>query len=103
MEVGRPARVRGSGATRVSTMRATVRDLRRASRTAVLRPLLFEGPQNRVGLARRTGLSSASMSNVVGELIEEGLVREVGTEESNGGRPRIVLQVNPNFGAVIGV
>jgi predicted NBD/HSP70 family sugar kinase len=84
-------------------MRATVRDLRRASRTAVLRPLLFEGPQNRVGLARRTGLSSASMSNVVGELIDEGLVLEAGTEESSGGRPRIVLRVNPDFGVAIGV
>jgi predicted NBD/HSP70 family sugar kinase len=84
-------------------MRATVRDLRRASRTAVLRPLLFDGPQNRVGLARRTGLSSASMSNVVGELIDDGLVLEAGTEESNGGRPRIVLRVNEDFGATIGV
>jgi predicted NBD/HSP70 family sugar kinase len=87
----------------VSTMRATVRDLRRASRAAVLRPLLFDGPQNRGGLARHTGLSSASMSNVVGELLEEGLLLEAGREESNGGRPRVLLRVNPDFGVVVGV
>jgi predicted NBD/HSP70 family sugar kinase len=84
-------------------MRPTVRDLRRVNRAAVLRPLFFGGPQNRVGLARQTGLSSASVTNVVGALLEEGLVLEVGTEESDGGRPRILLGVNPEFGVVIGV
>lgn len=84
-------------------MRPTVRDLRRVNRAAVLRPLFFGGPQNRVGLARLTGLSSASVTNVVGALLEEGLVVEVGTEESDGGRPRILLGVNPEFGCVIGV
>jgi predicted NBD/HSP70 family sugar kinase len=80
-----------------------VQDLRRVNRAAVLRPLFFGGPQNRVGLARQTGLSSASVTNVVGALLAEGLVVEVGTEESDGGRPRIVLAVNPEFGVVIGV
>jgi predicted NBD/HSP70 family sugar kinase len=87
----------------LSNVRATVGDLRRVNRTAVLRPLFFEGPQNRVGLARLTGLSSASVTNVVGALVAEGLVVEAGTEESDGGRPRILLRVNPDFGAVIGV
>src|SRR3954464_8015220 len=82
---------------------ATVQDLRRVNRAAVLRPLLFGGPQNRVGLARLTGLSSASVTNVVGALLDERLVVEVGTEESDGGRPRVLLQVNPDFGVVIGV
>jgi predicted NBD/HSP70 family sugar kinase len=83
--------------------RATVRDLRRLNRAAVLRLLFLQGPLNRVVLARLTGLSSASVTNVVGDLLEEQLVMEVGTEESDGGRPRILLKVNPDFGAVIGV
>jgi predicted NBD/HSP70 family sugar kinase len=87
----------------MSTLRPTVRDLRRVNRAAVLRPLFFGGPQNRVGLARLTGLSSASVTNVVADLLEDGLVVEVGTEESDGGRPRILLEVNPEFGCVIGV
>lgn len=80
-----------------------MRDLRRVNRSAVLRPLFLEGPLNRVVLAQLTGLSSASVTNVVGDLIEEELVVEVGTEESDGGRPRVQLRVNPNFGVVIGV
>src|SRR5437763_17076539 len=70
----------------MTSTRTTPRDLRRANRAAVLRPLLLEGPQYRLGLARRTGLSTATMTNVVGELLAEGLVVEVGVEESDGGR-----------------
>jgi predicted NBD/HSP70 family sugar kinase len=80
-----------------------VRDLRRVNRTAVLRPLFLEGPLNRVVLAQLTGLSSASITNVISDLLDEELVVEVGTEESDGGRPRVQLRVNPDFGVVIGV
>jgi predicted NBD/HSP70 family sugar kinase len=73
------------------------------NRSAVLRPLFFEGPLNRVLLSQLTGLSSGSVTNVIGDLLEEQLVMEVGTEESDGGRPRVLLRVNPEFGVVIGV
>jgi len=69
----------------------------------VLRPLFFGGPENRVSLARLTGLSSGSITNVTADLLEEGLIVEAGLEESDGGRPRVLLEVNRDFGAVIGV
>src|SRR3954471_6016804 len=87
----------------MTATRATVQDIRRVNRAVVLRPLFFDGPQNRVGLARSTWLSSASVTNVVGALVDEGLVVEAGTEDSDGGRPRILLRVNPRFGVVVGV
>jgi predicted NBD/HSP70 family sugar kinase len=80
-----------------------VRDLRQVNRSAVLRPLFLQGPLNRVALGRLTGLSSGSVTNVTAALLDEGLITEVGLEESDGGRPRVLLQVNPEFGAVIGV
>jgi predicted NBD/HSP70 family sugar kinase len=83
--------------------RATVRDLRRVNRTVVLRRLFLGGPLNRVVLAQLTGLSGGSITNVVSELLEEGLVVEAGFEESDGGRPRSLLQLNAEFGAVIGI
>ena len=43
------------------------------------------------------------VTNVTSALLEEGLITEVGLEESDGGRPRVLLQVNGEFGAVIGV
>jgi predicted NBD/HSP70 family sugar kinase len=83
--------------------RATVRDLRRVNRTVVLRRLFLAGPLNRVVLSQLTGLSAGSITNVTAELLDEGLIREVGFQESDGGRPRVQLEINPEFGAVIGI
>ncbi|MBK3628597.1 ROK family transcriptional regulator [Streptomyces asoensis] len=81
----------------------TVRDLRRANRTAVLQRLYFDGPLSRFELGPATGLSSGSVSNVVADLIADGLVEEAGSVDSDGGRPRILLEVVPASGHMIGV
>ncbi|WP_351224518.1 ROK family transcriptional regulator [Streptomyces sp. NPDC002133] len=81
----------------------TVRDLRRASRSAVLQRLYFDGPLSRQELVPSTGLSSGSVSNVVGELVGDGLLEEAGSVESDGGRPRTLLRVAPDGGRLIGV
>ncbi|MGW0657301.1 ROK family transcriptional regulator, partial [Streptomyces umbrinus] len=81
----------------------TVRDLRRGNRTAVLRRLYFEGPMSRFELGPATGLSSGSISNVVAELVGDGLVEEAGSVDSDGGRPRTLLRVAPASGHMIGV
>jgi predicted NBD/HSP70 family sugar kinase len=49
-----------------------------------------------------TELSPASVTNVVRELLNEGIVIEAGSVDSDGGRPRIMLEVNPDHGYVIG-
>ncbi|MET9438764.1 ROK family protein [Streptomyces sp. NPDC006551] len=81
----------------------TVRDLRRENRTAVLQRLYFDGPLSRFSLGPVTGLSSGSVSNVVAELVAEGLVEEAGSVDSAGGRPRTLLRVSPESGYMIGV
>ncbi|MCX4903210.1 ROK family transcriptional regulator [Streptomyces sp. NBC_00878] len=81
----------------------TVRDLRRGNRTAVLRQLYFDGPMSRFELGPVTGLSSGSISNVVAELVGDGLVEEAGSVDSDGGRPRTLLRVAPASGHMIGV
>jgi predicted NBD/HSP70 family sugar kinase len=78
-------------------------DLRRVNRGALLRLLFLEGPLDRVRLGQMTGLSSATVTNFVGSLLDEGLIVEAGREQSEGGRPRVLLCVNPDYGAVIGV
>ncbi|MEV0008670.1 ROK family transcriptional regulator [Streptomyces sp. NPDC051840] len=83
--------------------RRTVHDLRRDSRSAVLQRLYFEGRMSRQELGPVTGLSSGSISNVVAELVAEGLVEEAGSVESHGGRPRTLLQVRPGRGHLIGI
>jgi len=83
--------------------RGTVRDLRRQNRAAVLWSLYLSQPRSRQELGAATGLSAASVTNVVRELIDEGIVIETGLAESDGGRPRTMLGMNPGYGYVIGV
>ena len=86
--------------TRSST--TTVRDLRKSNRSRALWQVFLNGPLTRQEVAAVAGLSSATVSNLVGALLAEGVVAEVGLEDSNGGRPRGLLQVNPDYGYVIG-
>ena len=55
------------------------------------------------GPRRATGLSPASVSNVVRELISDGIVDEAGSVDSDGGRPRALLEMAPGYGSIIGV
>jgi predicted NBD/HSP70 family sugar kinase len=87
----------------MESKRSTVRDLRRHNRSALLSRLFFEGPLSRHELSRLTGLSAATVSNVVGELLEDRLVVEAGQVDSDGGRPRVLLRVDPAYGQVIGI
>jgi predicted NBD/HSP70 family sugar kinase len=83
--------------------RTTVRDMRRANRAVLLTKLYRDGPLSRHDLVQSTALSQASVSNLAGELIDEGLVEEAGQVESDGGRPRVLLRVAPEYGYIIGV
>ncbi|KOV30115.1 ROK family transcriptional regulator [Streptomyces sp. XY431] len=81
----------------------TVRDLRRGSRSTLLRRLYFDGPLSRQELGSITGLSAGSISNVTGELLADGLIEECGSVESDGGRPRILLRVAAGRAHLVGV
>jgi predicted NBD/HSP70 family sugar kinase len=81
----------------------TVRDLRKTNRASALWELYLRGPCSRQQIGAAIGVSLATVSNVIGELIDEGVVSEVGLQESNGGRPRALVQVAPRHGFVIGV
>src|SRR5258708_35533025 len=80
----------------------TVRDLRRSNRSRALWQVFLGGPMTRQEIGLLAGLSPATVSNLVADLVSDGIIAEVGLEDSNGGRPRGVLQVNPEYGYVIG-
>src|SRR6202167_109452 len=81
----------------------TVRDLRKSNRSRALWQVFLNGPLTRQEVGTVAGLSPATVSNLVAALVAEGVVVEVGLEDSSGGRPRGLLQVNPGYGYVIGV
>src|SRR5260221_580510 len=81
----------------------TVMDLRRINRSTVLRRIYLDRSVSRQELSELSGLSSATVTNVVAELLQEGIVIEAGMEASQGGRPRSILTTNPHYGYFIGV
>jgi predicted NBD/HSP70 family sugar kinase len=84
-------------------VKRTSRDIRVANRFDVLRQIIAASTVTRQEIATETGLSQATVSNLVGELLELGLLVEVGFEDSGGGRPRGLISVNPAGGVVVGV
>jgi predicted NBD/HSP70 family sugar kinase len=87
----------------MESTRSTVRDLRRRNRAALLSRLFFDGPLSRHELGHLTGLSAATVSNVTAELVDERLVTEAGLVDSDGGRPRVLLRVDPAYAHVVGI
>ena len=81
----------------------TLTDIRRSNRLAVLRQLYAAGVANRQLLMQHSGLSTATVANVITDLIEARIVVETGFEQSQGGRPRAILTVNARSGHLIGI
>jgi glucokinase-like ROK family protein len=78
-------------------------ELRQTNRQAILRFLMLDGPMSRLELSQKTGLSLGTITNVAGPLQEIGMLVETGMEESEGGRPRSILGINPQYGFLVGV
>lgn len=81
----------------------TVLDLRRTNRQKILQLIYFARSITRPALIQQSGLSAGTVANVVTELLAEEILVELGMEESQGGRPRTILSLNPNFGYFVGV
>jgi N-acetylglucosamine repressor len=77
--------------------------IRAINRSSVLNIIKNYGPIARVEIARRTGLSPATISGITAELIQKNLVLEKESGDSSGGRPPILLAINPRGGFVIGI
>jgi predicted NBD/HSP70 family sugar kinase len=83
--------------------KATHRQTRAHNQGLVLRTLYDRGPISRAEVARITGLTRTTVSELVAEFLSEGLAREVGRGPSSGGKAPILVQVDGNARHVIGV
>jgi predicted NBD/HSP70 family sugar kinase len=68
--------------------------LRRHNLSTVLRQLRDHGPRSRAGIALDTGLNKATVSSLVSELIDRGLVREGQLARGAVGRPGQDLELD---------
>jgi N-acetylglucosamine repressor len=83
--------------------KATHRQTRAHNQGLVLRTLFDHGPVSRAEVARLTGLTRTTVSELVGEFVAEGLAREVGRGPSSGGKAPILVQVVDDARHVIGL
>lgn len=73
------------------------------STSVILDAIRAAGTISRVGIAKVTGLTGATVSNVVRKLLDDGLVVEIGRAESTGGKPRVLLELNTTARYAVGV
>ncbi|MCB0119219.1 MAG: ROK family transcriptional regulator [Anaerolineales bacterium] len=77
--------------------------VRETNLSLVLRLIHTQSPLSRAQLAGITGLNKSTVSSLVDDLIERGLVCETGSNTGGTGRPATLLEINPQAGHVIGV
>jgi glucokinase-like ROK family protein len=74
---------------------------------AVLLHMLYNEPSYRVRIAEHTSLSTTTITNIIDELIGQGIVEEVGVEAPQGqrrvGRPRAALRLVQDARYALGV
>src|SRR5919106_6142735 len=86
----------------------SLRSLRELNRGRVIDALRDRGRASRAEIARATGLSRSTVSSIVSDLIESDLLSEHGEEPGvahgdAGGRPPVLLSLNPSAGLAVGI
>jgi len=86
----------------------SLRSLRELNRLRVLETVRERGAVSRAEIARHTGLSRSTVSSLVGDLQQAGLLVERGGRggapaTAQGGRPPVLLALDPSAGTVLGM
>ena len=87
---------------RVGTSAADQLTVRRHNLSIVLTYLRDHGPRSRARLAEETGLNKATVSSLVTDLAERGLVREGAIERPTVGRPGQFIQLAGDHVVAVG-
>lgn len=85
----------------------SITDVKEHNLHAILSTLLRCGSTSRVDMARRTGLSSTTITNLITLLLEQGIVEEAGKDGGAGrtgaGRPRTLVRIIPQARCAVGI
>jgi glucokinase-like ROK family protein len=76
--------------------------MREMNLALILSYLRENGTLSRSLLSKLTGLTKATVSSLVKELIERKFVREIGLASPAIGRPSMELEINPEAGCIVG-
>lgn len=83
--------------------KATHQQTRAHNAALVLRALYDHGPVSRAEVARMSGLTRTTVGDLVGDLISEGMAREIGRGPSTGGKAPILLELVDEARHVVGL
>ena len=83
--------------------KATHAQTRQHNHRLVLRTVYDFGPISRAEVARTTGLTRTTVSDVVTDLLDDGMVEEVGRGPSSGGKAPILLSIVGDARQVVGL
>ena len=84
-------------------LKGSAKLMQKMNTSLILQIIQERGPISRTELAKLTNLSHPAVSALLAPLLEDGIVKEVGTAASTGGRPPRLLQFNAKAGFLIGV
>ena len=79
-------------------------DLRVRNRRRVMKAVRSKGALSRIDIAREAGLSAATVTAIVAELLDHGLlvaIEESERQHTGRGRPKTALAVNPDLAVVV--
>ena len=79
--------------TKSPTKKATRQHTKQHNARLVLKTIYETGDISRADLARATGLTRATVSNIVAGYLDKGIVAETGYGPSLGGKPPIMLSM----------
>ena len=77
-----------------------LKEMKRRNREMLIRTILEKGGLSRIELAHETQLSPSTVSALVGELLEEGILAESGQRAITAGRSRTALDINTEYGCI---
>lgn len=79
-------------------------DTRRHHRTLLLQHLVDQGPTTRADLARETGLTRVTVSDLVAEMLQESLVDDIGARPGTHlGKPATLVAISESAPVIVAV
>lgn len=81
----------------------SLKDVKINNTAQVLKCILKQEQISRIEIAERTNLSPSTVTQAVSHLLEKGVIEEVRTGKSTGGRKPILLEICPECGRIITV
>ncbi|AEC02979.1 winged helix-turn-helix domain-containing protein [Parasphaerochaeta coccoides] len=78
--------------------KSSLQDIRKHNANLILNSLMHQDAISRTDVAKITNLAPSTVSSLVGELLEDGILIEIAPLGSTGGRRRMQLGLNGNYG-----